>query len=227
MVKPISSENNFSYLTIALVFLLFASALVDQLPAVFGQRLVQATTVLTLLIGIWSLKSKRTWFRTGIGFVVALILILITSYILDFAELDIIQLLILLGFFIWTNYLAARQVLFTGSIDGNKIIGSICIYLLIGLIWTILYLLILEVDATAFSGLEATNWYHNFPEISYYSFVTLTTLGYGDIRPVLPTARFLAYMEAIVGVFYMAILVASLIGVQISEHKIEKNKFQP
>jgi len=47
--------------------------------------------------------------------------------------------------------------------------------------------------------------------------VTITTLGYGDISPVLPLARFLVLMEAIVGVFYMAILVASLIGVSLSD----------
>jgi voltage-gated potassium channel len=45
----------------------------------------------------------------------------------------------------------------------------------------------------------------------------LTTLGYGEITPALPIARFLAFMEAIVGVFYIAILVASLIGVRLSE----------
>ncbi|MCP4237541.1 MAG: two pore domain potassium channel family protein [Aestuariibacter sp.] len=52
--------------------------------------------------------------------------------------------------------------------------------------------------------------------LTYYSFVTLTTLGYGDISPVTPIARFLVFMEAIVGVFYMAILVASLIGIRTS-----------
>ena len=59
-------------------------------------------------------------------------------------------------------------------------------------------------------------WYENFADGTYFSFVTLTTLGYGDISPVTPVARFLVYMEAIVGVFYMAILVASLIGMRVS-----------
>ena len=54
----------------------------------------------------------------------------------------------------------------------------------------------------------------------YFSMVTFTTLGYGDISPVLPLARFLVYMEAIVGVFYMAILVASLIAVRLSDRSM-------
>ena len=112
--------------------------------------------------------------------------------------------------------------MFTGTIDGNKIIGSICICLLLGLIWSTFYLLVLEVNPAAFNGLGYASWYQNFPVVTYYSFVTLTTLGYGDISPLAPLARFLVFMEAVVGVFYMAILVASLIGVRMSAHKSEK-----
>jgi voltage-gated potassium channel Kch len=75
----------------------------------------------------------------------------------------------------------------------------------------------------AFNGLEQVIWYENFADVAYYSFVTLTTLGYGDISPVIPIARFLVYMEAIVGVFYMAILVASLIGIRTSKLHSENN----
>jgi len=115
------------------------------------------------------------------------------------------------------NLAGARQVLFTGPIDGNKIIGAICIYLLIGLVWTLLYLFIAQAMPGAFNGLDQALWYDNFADVAYYSFVTLTTLGYGDISPVIPIARFLVYMEAIVGVFYMVILVASLIGIRTSK----------
>jgi len=122
----------------------------------------------------------------------------------------------------WMTVLAARQVLFTGVIDANKIVGAICIYLLLGLIWTLLYLLIAQAIPQAFNGLEHLVWYDNFSDVAYYSFVTLTTLGYGDISPIIPIARFVVYMEAIVGVFYMAILVASLIGIKVSEAQFDK-----
>ena len=222
MVKPISTENNFSYLTLMLVILLFASAIVEEFFGELGQRAVQSATILTLIIGIWTLKSSATWFRSKFGFVLALVAILFMNIILDLIGLDFVQLFLILAFFIWTTYLAARQVLFTGMIDGNKIIGSICIYLLLGLIWTTLYLLVLEVSPNAFNGLAHASWYQNFPVVTYYSFVTLTTLGYGDISPLAPLARFLVFMEAVVGVFYMAILVASLIGVRMSEHQGNK-----
>ncbi|VAW64645.1 Potassium channel protein [hydrothermal vent metagenome] len=53
----------------------------------------------------------------------------------------------------------------------------------------------------AFNGPEQTVWYDNFSDAAHYSFVTLTTLGYGDISPDIPLARFVVYMETIVECF--------------------------
>ena len=121
------------------------------------------------------------------------------------------------GFYLWAIWLAGKQVLFAGVIDANSIVGAICIYLLTGLLWALMYLLIAQAIPGAFNGIEQLVWQKNFADIAYYSYITLTTLGYGNITPVAPLARFLVYMEAVVGVFYMAILVASLIGIKIRE----------
>lgn len=196
--------------------LLLAGALVDQFPSKLGQHIFQAVTVITLASGIIGFRSSRLWFHTGIGFTLSVLLVVLLGVILDIAGMSYMHLLILALFYTWTTWLAARQVLFTGPIDGNKIVGAICIYLLIGLIWALSYLFIAQAMPGAFNGLEQVIWYDNFADVAYYSFVTLTTLGYGDISPVVPVARFLVYMEAIVGVFYMAILVASLIGIRTS-----------
>ena len=77
-------------------------------------------------------------------------------------------------------------------------------------------MMIAEAVPGAFNGLEQAPWYKNFSTIAYFSFVTLTTLGYGDITPAIPLAKFLTYMEAMVGVLYIAILVASLVGARVS-----------
>ena len=213
----VSDKNNFVYLTVSLVILLLVAALVDQFPVPLGQHLVQALTVLTLASGVIGLRGSRLHVRTRIGFVIGVGAIVLLGVLLDASGLDYTHLLLLITFYIWATWLAARQVLFTGQIDTNKIIGAICIFLLMGLIWALFYLLIAQAIPDAFNGLEQLPWYQNFADVAYYSYVTLTTLGYGDISPVAPVARFLVYMEAIVGVFYMAILVASLIGIRASE----------
>jgi voltage-gated potassium channel Kch len=215
-MESMSEKNNFLYLVISLIALLFVGALVDQYPGQLGQQIFQAVTVITLASGIIGFRSSKFWFKTGIGFIVSVLLVVILGVALKTTGLSYLHLLILVLFYLGTTWLAARQVLFTGPIDVNKIIGAICIYLLAGLIWAMAYLFIAQAVPGAFNGLEQVIWYENFADATYFSFVTLTTLGYGDISPVVPIARFLVYMEAITGVFYMAILVASLIGIRTS-----------
>ena len=215
-MKHISEKNNFIFLLFALVFFLLLGAIVKQMQTDTGQVVVRSSTLVMLALGVWSFKETRHRFWGAIGVLAAILAVVVIDMILETAGLRYTHLMLMLGFFIWTTWLAARQVLFTGSINDNKIVGAICIYLLLGLIWTMMYLLIAEAVPDAFIGLQQAPWYDNFSELSYYSFVTLTTLGYGDITPNLPIPRFLAYMEAVVGDLYIAILVASLIGVRMS-----------
>lgn len=217
-MEKISEQNNFLYLTAGLVLMLLAGAVVEHFPGTLGPRVVQASTVVVLALGVWGFRATAPRFRTGIIFVVAVLLLMFSGIILDLAGLRYTHLLVLLGFFIWTAWLAARQVLFTGSIDGNKIVGAICIYLLLGYIWSLGYLFLAEFSPQAFNGLQQASWHDNFFDALYFSFVTLTTLGYGDISPAMPVARFLVIMEAVVGMFYISILVASLVGVRMSGH---------
>ena len=118
----------------------------------------------------------------------------------------------MLVFFIGTFRAIVRQVLFSEGVDNNKIICSVAQFLLLGLMWTTVYLLILEFSPDAFTGLTHQPWAENFSRVAYFSFVTLTTLGYGDISPKLPLAQVVVYLEAMTGIFYMAIVVASLVS---------------
>jgi len=212
--KNVTEKDNFSYLLFSLFFLLLSSAVVDQFldRSLFGQSFVIAFTVISMSIGVWSLRSSRYAFNTAIGLVVASIIISAVIIVLDKAELEFIHLLLMLYFFLITLRLAAQQALFAGKVTSNNIVGSICIFLLLGLIWVMLYLLLAEFTPNAFAGLEQRSWQENFPDFIYFSFVTLTTLGFGDLLPISPLARFLVYVEAIVGVFYMAIVVSSLVS---------------
>jgi len=219
-MKHVSEKNNFMFLTVGIVLLLFVGALVDQFPGALGYHLVQAFSVINIAIGIFGFKSTRSWLFSRNGLIFFAITAIVTGIVLDILQLYYVHLSLLFFFYLWAIWVAAKQVLFAGPVDVNKVVGAICIYLLMGLIWAMMYLFIAQAIPGAFNGLEQVVWYDNFADVAYYSYVTLTTLGYGDISPVAPIARFLVYMEAVVGVFYMAILVASLIGVGINEsHK--------
>ncbi|MEH6577766.1 MAG: ion channel [Amphritea sp.] len=224
MSKGISEIDNFSYLLISLIFLLFSSACVDEFMtgSGLGQYFVVALTIISMSIGVWSIRSSRYAFHTGFGLVIGIIVITIIVRVLDMVHLEFIHILLMFFFFLVTLKMASEQALFSGKITSNSLIGSICIFLLLGLIWVMLYLLVAEFNPNAFSGLEQTSWKQNFPEFIYFSFVTLTTLGFGDLLPLSPLARFLVYMEAVVGVFYMAIVVSSLVGASQTDSATER-----
>jgi hypothetical protein len=216
-MNRVSERNNFLYLTVGIVVLLFVGAISDQFEGLVGHQMVQAFSVINIVVGIYGFKSEKMWFHSTLGITVLIIFIVVVSVALELLKLYYLHLILLFCFYLWAIWLAGRQVLFAGPVDANKIVGAICIYLLMGLIWTLMYLFIAQSIPGSFNGIEQMVWYDNFADVAYYSYVTLTTLGYGDISPVAPIARFLVYMEAVVGVFYMAILVASLIGVGIND----------
>ncbi|OUS25561.1 hypothetical protein A9Q98_12145 [Thalassotalea sp. 42_200_T64] len=206
-------NDNFIYLTCSLVLLLLGTALAQQFFDASAQRLVQSATVFTLLVAVWGAGDEAFIFRKNFIFPIAIIATSLFSYYLDNLDLNYAHLFLMLIFFVIAAKQTARQVLFTGEIDGNKILGAICLFILIGLIWSLLYTLIHLTSTQAFNGISDSHlWYDVLPDFIYFSFVTLTTLGYGDISPAMPITRFLVYFEAMVGQFYIAILVASLVG---------------
>jgi voltage-gated potassium channel len=103
------------------------------------------------------------------------------------------------------------------KVTGDKIYGAICVYLFIGLIWGLLFSLLEGLQPGSFSGQTPTPRIEPDPSVLiYYSFITLSTVGYGDIVPISPPARSFAYLEGIIGQFYLAVLVARLVGLHIA-----------
>lgn len=106
-------------------------------------------------------------------------------------------------------------------VTADTILGGICVYLLLGLLWVSAYTLTenLHPGSLLLNGAALTDTLpepFRFTQVLYFSFVTLTTLGYGDIIPATPTARALASAEAIVGQLYVAIFVARLVGLHLA-----------
>jgi len=105
-----------------------------------------------------------------------------------------------------------RRALAPGRITTARIMAAICAYLLLGILWAEIY----AVLAVWYGPVLSLPANAALSEIMYFSFVTLTTLGYGDILPVHPLARVMAYLEAVTGVLYLATLVARLVALQIA-----------
>jgi voltage-gated potassium channel len=132
------------------------------------------------------------------------------------------------GFFGLALYGILRAI-FVRQVTGDAIFGAVCGYLLLGIIWSLLYYAV-ETAAPGSFNLPASRGtadaaaHLDRGSLSYYSFITLATVGYGDITPHTPLARTLAWLEAIVGQFYLAILVAGLVGFIVTQAMNDETK---
>ena len=119
---------------------------------------------------------------------------------------------IVFGLFVVGNLL--RFVLNAPSVNTEVLCASISAYLLLGLLWTLGYWLIAELipDAFAFNASTVADRSMKGLNGLYFSFITLSTVGYGDITPVSKVARMLAAAEATTGLLYVAVLIARLVA---------------
>lgn len=207
-----TGHRNFIWLTLALIGMLLAGAFTREIPDRIALHILEYTSVILMLVSLRSLSSDRGWLVRLIILIGVTLLVVVIKGAIDNQYFEFAYLSLLLIFFLSAAWLVGSEVLLTGSVDINKIVGSVALYLLLAWIWTIFYTMLLEFSPEAMKGVEAGQWVDNMPIMTYFSFVTLTTLGYGDISPVTPVAQVLVILEAVTGMFYIAIIVASLIG---------------
>ena len=103
-------------------------------------------------------------------------------------------------------------------VSGDTLRGAVCVYVLLGVAWAVAYRFVgfLEPDAFNIAG-HFVDQGRSLALHIYFSFVTLTTLGYGDISPISPIARTLALLEAAAGQIYVAITIARLVSMYIAD----------
>ena len=208
----VHEKNHFIWLTISMIGLMLASAATEEMSDSSAIRLIEFSSVALLLLSLLSLQTNRKWARGFLVLIGIMIFTIAARNSTDLYYFEFFYLSLLLIFMLGAAWLVGSQVLLTGKVDFNIIVGSVALYILIGYILSILYTLLLEFSPHALKGVEAVAWYDNLSTTTYFSFVTLTTLGYGDISPATPMAKVLVVLEAVTGMFYLAVIVASLIG---------------
>jgi hypothetical protein len=109
----------------------------------------------------------------------------------------------------------ARDVFAPGRVTFHRIVGAVSLYLLIGLTFAGLFAILGVLIPNAFSSLVLADKPAVASNVIYFSFVTLTSVGYGDILPVHPIARALCNVETIIGQLYPATLLARLVSLQL------------
>ena len=233
MYKPLKSrkgpirrwmENRpFLFLTLALLILLICMPLATTKLSRFV--FVELTFILVLGVGI-SATGHRRWF---LGCVLGLWMFSASLELVAFFKGDpnvlgwlmIINELSSLVFLIGCIVFLLRFIFSADKVSTNSVFAATSSYLLLALIWAFAYHFVYKINPQAFNLPDQafdTAWL----KMVYFSLVTITTLGYGDIVPVSSFARMLAGVEAVVGQLYLAVLIAWLVGLTISNRQYQK-----
>jgi len=186
------------------------SPFVEDLP--HGDVIEGVFFTLVLLSGLVAVSARGALVP---GIVLAVLAI--SAHWVGFArpEFVVLSLVTAMGFVALVIVRLLLYVLWTDEVSFETLCASVAGYLMIGLLWMVGFKLLGVLDPQAFSFALSGQTMDGF-EAFYFSFVTLTTIGFGNVVPVSRVARMLSIMEAIAGMFYVAVLVARLVSIHSS-----------
>ena len=184
-------------------------------------NIVLQLAVSLIVISGAALIARR---RTAVAFVA---LLGVATAVISWARLySESRLLTVLGLSTWIVFLALLvaaiviRVFDEGRITFHRVRGAVAAYLLLGVIWSGCYRLVMEFDPGAFNLPSVVDEGTMMSKLVYFSFTTLTTVGYGDVTAVETAARSLAMLEALVGQLFPAVLIARLVSMEVI-HRME------
>jgi len=164
---------------------------------------------------IYTIRLKRS--QTIIAFVLVLPLVIVTwsIYFVEIKTLSFLTRIFGALFFAYAAINILRIISKSETVTRETIFAAIVAYLLIALMWAFLYMILERVSPGSFSFPD-NGFQGEMMRYEYLSFVTITTLGYGDITPVTDKASALVIIEAVIGQIYLVVLVAWLVGMHVS-----------
>ena len=215
-------ENHIQYLRdvrflILLILILSLLVLTPFLDEFVQTRILMDVflTVIFIFI-IYSIRLKRSQAIIASVLVLPLIVATWSTYFVEIKTISLLTRIFGVLFFAYAAVNILRIIAKSEKVTRETIFAAIVAYLLIALMWAFLYMILELVSPGSFSFPD-TGFRGETMRFEYLSFVTITTLGYGDITPVTDKASALVIIEAVVGQIYLVVLVAWLVGMHVSQ----------
>ena len=207
-------QNKFNYLLITEMVILvtypFLQTSSTKLP------IIPLLLLIAIAPALWVGLSRGIFLAVfSVGVIAFIFNLVISITAKELVDEGLLVLLILYAvFFFLAIVILIKKISAGTTVSEDTIKGGISIYFLLGLFWAVLYMIALTFDPHAITNMQRET--AGF-DCYYYSFTTLTTLGYGDFTPISNYAKILAILEAVTGPVYLAIFVAQIIGMNIAQ----------
>ena len=215
----------FEVLLVSFILLLFIPDLFDAELSSFLSRILAS---FILVSSLYIVVFRRKDFVIGLLLAVPTVL---SDWLPAWVVSERSQLLVFCAFktafLMYITFHIFRYLLNARKVDSEIIYAAICLYLLTGMTWALIYFGILLVDPGAINLMVDTRSTDShsvtvlLQELVYFSYVTQTTLGYGELTPASDIARAFVIAQALFGQIYIAVIIARLVGLQIATATIE------
>lgn len=217
------SDRALSFLLAFLVLLLFVVYPFFS-PVGFGKYLIDVAFTMVLISGTFAVEHRGLR-RVAFGLAGVTLLTRWATYATPSRELLLANVVIGLVFLVFAALVILGRVFAAGPVTRHRVEGAVAVYLLVGLIFGGAYAFIamtvpdafaLDMSRVAITGWSRETYDQVTSTFTYFSFVTLTTVGYGDVTPLNEVAKQLAVLEGLIGQLYPAILLARLVSLQVT-----------
>ena len=214
------NRNKYGFIFL-LFFLLLLIAFFPLLsPYPIYNLIFKILITFVLICSVYGYSQNPLAFWIGIAILIPTIALNWLSYFYPTTSLMIANDALVFIFLSYSILIFIKRVFYTEKITLNTIYGTTCIYLLLGFTWAMLFSLLEITNPGSFLGnMEISDPTIQTENLIYFSFVTLTTLGYGDIFPATQAAKFLSITEALLGQLYIATAIARIVGMYLKKAK--------
>jgi voltage-gated potassium channel len=220
---PQPARQHYMILLVSLIVLLVLQPALNE--RLLGRLCMLLLFTATAIGGVYAATGSRRFLMAAVVLACASVL---TSWLTLFVRSRGLLIANHATYIAFCAYLAVVILIHVSTVPTvtrDIVKGAVCAYLLFGIAWAILYSLIEYVQPGSFamptlSGKPLPESFLTSRDLTpflYYSFVTLTTMGYGDITPASDAARMLSALEGILGIIYLAVVIAGLVGIRVSQ----------
>ena len=199
--------------------LLVLGPILEQLVTI--RKLIDIFLTAIILSMLYTITSKKRVFYFGWFLAIIMLLSLWLKYFISFELFATVSMTVGVLFTLLVTSQTLQFIITSKTVTREVVYAAMLVYFLLAQLWAMVYTILDRVDRASFS---LPGGQGDFLLFEYYSFVTLTTLGFGDITPLTKIAKSFSVLEAVVGQLYLVVVVAWFVGMLVARRSENTNK---